>query len=650
MMRSFFATFFLFCLPVSAFTKDYQIKSPDSNIRMNISVDKHIELSIYNNDRVVVDTTTIGLIIDGDTLGINPKVAKVNRGTVENVICPIIKIKSDKVRENYNELTINFKGKYSVVFRAYNEGVAYRFKTDLKKEEVIVNDEIFTLGLSSESDGYLMKEKSFLSMSESPYIMNKVYEYEDGSLYSLPALFQTKQHDFVLFTESDVYDYPGCWLQKSQGSFHAVLPQKAIATETESCISQQIVTKRADFLAKTKGVRSYPWRVFAIADQECKLITNQLVYLLAKPEQKGDYSWIKPGMATLDWWGRRNIYGADFEGGVNTETHKYFVDFNNKYGLKYFVLDDGWSDACDLRTINKNLDLDELSAYAKQNNVGLFFWVHAFALKQDIEGYLDFFKSKGAVGIKVDFFNRDDQDAINLFHQIAHAALNRRMIVDFHGACKPFGLSRTYPNVLTSEGLIEFEMNGVTDWANPKHHTLLPFIRMVAGPMDYLPGTLNNAQKKEFYQYGNRPVGLGSRSHSMALNVMFESPLTMLPDSPSDYYANDECTSFLTKIPVVWDETKIIDAKIGEYVILARRSGDDWYLAAITNWDARKLTVDLNFLGSGKYNMNYFMDGKNTNNRAIDFVHKSQKVDSSTTIEMNLSSGGGWVAKIMRKQ
>ena len=648
MKRLFYINFFVwsFCMLTSA--KVYTVFSPDKNTQLEIQVENDVHIRILCSGRVLLDSSPIHLIVNGQYLGINPVVVKEKKATVNNVITPAVKVKNDRIKESYNELALTFKGDYSIIFRAYDEGVAYRYVTSLKQKEVIVKNELLELNLPKSAEGYLMQENSFCSMSESPYVCLPVSRYENNSLYSLPALFRTATNDFLLVTESDLRDYPGLWLTKENGKFKGILPQKVLQTENRVCIDQQIVTERTDYLAQTDGQRAYPWRVFAVADAECKLITNQLVYLLSTPAQEADYSWIKPGIATLDWWGRRNIFGTDFEGGVNTETHKYFVDFNSKYGLEYFVLDLGWSNDCDLRKVAPGLDLDELNAYADRKGVGLVFWAHAFALKQDIAGYLDFFKSKGAVGIKVDFFNRDDQDVINLLHDISREALKREMVIDFHGVCKPFGLNRTYPNVLTSEGLIEFEMNEYHDWANPRHHTLLPFIRMVTGPMDYLPGTLNNAQKKEFYNNGNRPVGLGSRAHSMALSVVFESPMTMLPDSPSDYLREDECTSFLSKIPVVWDETKVIDAKIGEYVVLARRNGSEWYLAAITNWDARDISVKLDFLPEGTYNLECIKDGVNTKNRAIDYKKEESSVTNRSTIEMSLSTGGGWVGKILQ--
>lgn len=644
-------TVFLVCflfpfLGLSA--KEYELYSLNKMIKLQIQENKGLHISIQHEGTELLKPSLVDISIDGKNMIEEARVRKVVRNASQQVVRPVIPIKSEVIEDKYNELTLKFNNRMSITFRAYDNGIAYRFSSDLKKGKVRVDKEILDLAIPDSSQGFLMQEKDFLSMSESPYICQQINTYKDGALFSLPALFQVK-NKFIEILESDVVDFPGLWLVKNGQSFQSEHPQKALETKAGPCYYEQYVTKRASYIAETTGNRNYPWRIFAIADQEKELITNQLVYLLATPAVEDDYSWIQPGLATLDWWGRRNIYGTDFTGGVNTETHKYFVDFNSRYGLKYFVLDDGWSDACDLKKVNENLDLNELSRYAQERQVGLVFWVHAYALKQDVSGYLDFLQSVGAKGIKVDFFNRDDQDAVNLFHQIASEALKRKIVIDFHGICKPIGLNRTYPNVMTSEGLIEFEMNGVSDWANPQHHTLLPFIRMVAGPMDYLPGTLNNAQKKEFYQYGDRPVGLGSRAHSIALSVLYESPITMLPDSPSDYLQEDECTSFLTKIPTVWDETKVIDAQIGKYVIIARRKDNTWFIAAITNWDNRKLQVKLDFLPIGNYQIEAITDGINTKNRAIDYKKVKIDVDNQTVIPMSLEQGGGWVGIITKK-
>ena len=647
-MRKVVFVFILIFFTSYLSAKDYKLLSPNKQVEVTISVEDEVFISVSCNSMTALGKSPLSLTIDGKELFKQAKVSKVSSKSIDNVIIPEVKIKTDQVIEKYNETELVFKGGYSIIVRAYNEGAAYRFKTAFKKD-VIVNSEFLELNLPLSAVGYLMKETSFESQYETPYVSSKVSEYEEGPLFSFPCLFKMPEGNFLLVTESDLEDYPGMWMTKKGGKFTSTLPEKVLETKKESCEGKMNITQRANYLAETNGTREYPWRVFIATKSEKELLTNQLVYLLGKPAAKGDYSWIKPGMATLDWWGRRSIFGTDFKGGVNTETMKYFIDFNNKYGINYFVLDEGWSTRCDIKNLNKDTDLDVVSAYAKEKNVGLVYWIYTYSIQNDVAGYLDFIKSKGAAGIKVDFFGRDDQEIINYIHEISREALKRQIVIDFHGMCKPFGLTRTYPNVLTSEGLIEFEMNGWQNWANPLHHTMLPFIRMVTGPMDYLPGTFNNAQKNEFYHSGDRPVGLGTRAHSIALAVLYESLMTMIPDSPADYLLEDDCTRFLTSIPTAWDEIKVIDAKIGEYVVLARRNGDNWYLAAITNWDKRSFTVTPDFLGNGKYKLECIKDGVNAETRARDYKKEIITVDKTTSIVMDMTTGGGWVGKFIKQ-
>ena len=409
------------------------------------------------------------------------------------------------------------------------------------------------------------------------------------------------------------------------------------------------MTKHADYIAKTTGSRSYPWRIFAIAEQDKDLITNQLVYLLAPPLQLDDVSWIKPGIVTFDWWARRNIYGVDFKAGINTATAKYFIDFAAEFGLEYFLFDDGWTDNNNILSYNKDLDMDEIAAYAKEKKVGLMMWLIWANLDLQTDEVFDMLEKWEVRGIKVDFMNRDDQEMVNFYYKIAGKAAERKMVVNFHGAYKPAGLRRAYPNVLTREALIEFEYNGWTDYANPRHHNLLPFIRMVAGPMDYIPGTMNNAQKKDFRKNGDYPMGQGTRAHAIALFVVLESPMQMVPDSPSDYYRERECMEFIAKIPQEWDETRVLDARLGKYVVIARRNGDDWYLAAITDWKARSFDIPLDFLDNGKYTIELIKDGLNADLRAIDYVKETHIVDKNSLYHLQLAPGGGWIAGIFRR-
>ena len=412
--------------------------------------------------------------------------------------------------------------------------------------------------------------------------------------------------------------------------------------------TQGRVTKHADSIAKTEGARTYPWRILALAREDGDLITNQLVYLLAAPLALDDISWIKPGVVTFDWWGRRNIYGVDFKAGINTATAKYFIDFASAYGFEYFLFDDGWSDRTNLLEVIADLDMEEVCAYAKQKGVGVMLWMVWATLDRQYKEAFDKFAEWGIAGVKIDFMDRDDQKMVNFYHRMAKEAAARKMVIDFHGAYKPTGLRRAYPNVLTREGLIEVEQNGWSDLANPEHHTLLPFIRMVAGPMDYIPGTMNNAQKHNFRPVGDRPMGLGTRAHDLALFVILESPVQMLPDAPSDYYREHECTEFMAQIPVEWDETRVLEAKVGDYVMLARRRGSTWFVGAITDWDRRKFELRLDFLDDGAYAMEAIRDGINADVRAIDYKKENRAVRKGQTLELDLVPGGGWVARISK--
>lgn len=643
--------FLKFLLLFSLFSSGqvYELRSPNLKNKISISVREDIKYSVTNDNTELISPSCINMKLKDDIiLGENPVIINVIERSENNILKPVIKVKSEKIEEVYNEMRIDFKNNFSLTFRAYNEGIAYRFETSFIGQLTVLDEKV-QVNIDSTSYVYFPREKSFLSMNEVPYLYQQVGKMRENELGSLPLLFEHSSNTFLLFTESDLDDYPGLWFKvDTSKNFVGTFP--AIPTKlrnTGSCWDGLYVEERAEHIAETKGTRTFPWRLILIADQEKYLITNQLVYLLAKPAEKGDYSWIKPGMATLDWWGRWNLFGVDFKGGVNMETFKYFIDFNSKFGIPYFVMDDGWSDVCDIYKTNENLNLKEIIDYANKKNVGILLWIQTHVLKKDVKGILNYFSELGIKGIKVDFFNRDDQEMINLFHEIAQEAMERKLIIDFHGSCKPFGLIRSYPNVLTSEGLIEFEQNGVSDNANPNLHTLLPFVRMVAGPMDYLPGTVNNAQKTEFYNNGDRPVGLGTRAHSMALSVIFESPITMLPDSPSDYYNEEESIKFLSGIPVVWDETMVIDAKLGEYVVIARRNGKEWLIAAITNWEQRELSIKLDFLDdNSKYDAEIFKDGPNSNSRATDYKKEYAIHQKGDMIKINMAQGGGWVSKV----
>ncbi len=649
-MKLYFAVFiFIFCTN-QAFGQEYVLVSPDKKTEVILSVNSDLTIQVRYLSKDLFSVGNISLDLTGKSFASGMiKVKKVKTNSIDQKIYPVIKEKYKVLTEKFNELNINFKGDYSFVIRAYDNGVAYRFQTTFK-DSIIVENETFDLIFEDTDSLFFQKSRTFNSSYETPYEHSAIKDVTIEGYCCLPALVRKPNGLNIIITESDLEDYPGLWLKGTGNSSlttaHAGYP---VDFKYEgSPYGQGQVKKHANFIAKTTGNRSFPWRIFAISPSDAGLISNTLVYQLAKPTQIEDVSWIKPGIITFDWWGRRNIYGVDFKSGVNTATAKYFIEFASEFGFEYFLFDDGWSAEDDLSTVNPDLDMEEVMVYAREKNVKIMLWVIWNTFEKQKDAAWEQFEKWGISGMKFDFMNRDDQKMVQFYHEIAREAAKRKMVIDFHGAYKPAGLRRMYPNVLTREALIEFEYNGWTKHDTPEHHNLLPYIRMVAGPMDYIPFTTQNAQKKNFRPVGDRPMGMGTRAHSMALFVILESPMQMLPDSPSDYYRERECTEFISKIPVEWDDLKVLHGKIGEYTALARKNGEDWYIGAITNWDEREMNIPLDFLDDGEYQLEYIEDGINADTRAIDYRKKSITVTKSESLTVNLAPGGGWVGMLIK--
>ena len=640
---------FFICLTVvvQSVGKELTLLSPDKKTEVKINVDSSIKIAVKHQSQKLFDVDDISLDIVDQRYALKIKNVKTN--SVNEKIYPAIKEKYKEISDNYNELFIDFKSDYSFTIRAYDNGIAYRFNTTFP-DSIVVSKENLKLQFEKQDSIYFQRSKTFNSSYETPYEHEAVKDLSDIGYYCLPALVKKPRGFNVLITESDLNDYPGLWLKGSKNasmiSAHAGYP---VAFKNDgNAYGQGQVKKHAEYIAKVSGTRSFPWRVFAIAENDAELLTNTLVYQLATPIQIKDASWVKPGVVTFDWWGRRSIYGTDFKSGINTATAKYFIDFCAEFEFEYFLFDDGWSKQDDLFAIHPDLDMDEVVAYAKEKHVKIMLWAiwNTFE-KQKEEAWIQFEKW-GISGLKFDFMNRDDQKMVQFYHEVAQEAAKRQMVLDFHGAYKPTGLRRAYPNVLTREALIEFEYNGWTTSVTPIHDNLLPYIRMVTGPMDYIPFTTHNAQKKNFRSIGEIPMGQGTRAHSMAQFVVFESPIQMLPDSPSDYYRERECTEFISKIPVEWDDLKVLHAKIGEHTVLARKNGDNWYIGAITNWDPKTLKITFDFLDDGEYQIEYIEDGINADTRAIDYVKKTRTLSKEETIDIDLAPGGGWVARLTK--
>jgi alpha-glucosidase len=472
-------------------------------------------------------------------------------------------------------------------------------------------------------------------------------EVAPGDLASLPAVVEARDGIKIAIAESDVEDYPGLWLKGRSGNgLVGTFPPFPLKEELSKDRDFK-VTEAADYIAVTRGKRTFPWRILGIARKDGDLLTNALVYLLARPSQLPDTSWIRPGKVAWDWWNANNVHGVDFKSGVNTDTYKYYVDFAARHGIEYVILDEGWYPLGNLLQVVPEIDMDGLTAYARQKNVGLILWVVWKTLDDQLLPALDRFEKWGIKGIKVDFMQRDDQPVIGFYHKVCREAAKRKMLVDFHGAVRPATMTRTWPNLISTEGVRGLEQSKWSELANPEHDVTLPFTRMFLGPMDYTPGAMVNAARKNFARIFDQPMSLGTRCHQLAMYVVFESPLQMLADSPSNYLKEPEAMEFLGPVPAVWDETRVLDARIGDYVAVARRNGREWYVGAMTDWTARELDIDLSFLPEGSFRLDSWADGVNADRYGSDYRKEKGAASRATRLKVRLAEGGGFAARLV---
>lgn len=636
----------LLLLSLATNGQQYTLVSPDKMLLAEIENSKQgIQINLLKGNALILNLSDINLV-SKETGSILFSVKQIKRNAVNEWIKPVIKEKSERLQNQYNELLISYKSGQTLMFRLFNEGLAYRFSASSKDSLTIV-EETLKMQFGDEDSARFQSNNSFSSSYEQPYEYKSLNKIDPKKLVNLPFLVEKSNGRFVMITESDLYRYPGMWI-KSNGTSaitatHAPYPKTL--TKGNNAYNNEKVGDTNDYIARVAGKRTYPWRIFAVADKEEGLINNNMVYLLATPQEMKDISWIRPGVVMFDWWGKYNIHGVDFKAGVNTETAKYFIDFCAANGFRYFLFDDGWSPGSDLLHTVPGLNMEEVTNYAKSKGVDVMLWVIWNTLKNQWDEAFNQFERWGIRGIKMDFMNRDDQQMVEFYEKVAEKAAEKKMVVNFHGAYKPSGLRRKYPNVLTREALIEFEYCGFSHDDNPEHHNLLPYIRMFTGPMDYIPGTMRNANKKDFRIIGDYPMGWGTRAHTMALFIILNSPMTMLPGSPTDYYEEKECTDFLAKIPVEWDETKLLEGKIGKYTVLGRRSGDEWHVGAITNDDPRTIELSTDFLKPGNYNIELIEDGINAGVVARDYKLLKRQVKAGEKIKINLAPGGGWLAR-----
>ena len=602
----------------AAAQSSYDLRSPDNRIEIRIRSAQHLRYDVLLKGRILLQDCTLSLDIDHKTLGVDPKVLAAKKLTYDQTVEPPVRQKFARIRENYNELRLEMEGGYAVAFRAYNEGAAYRFETSLPQRQVKVFSEEVKFNFPGDRIVYYPQEDSMFSHNERKYLPQHLSEIAPEFIATMPAVADAGEGAKVAIAESDVEDYPGMWLRGTGGfGLAGTFPPYPLKEKLQKDRDFRVI-EAAEYIAVTSGTRTFPWRLVGIVEKDGDLLTNQLVWLLAKPSELQDTSWIKPGKVAWDWWNYNNIYDVDFKAGVNTETYKYYIDFAAKYGLPYIILDEGWYKLGNVLEVVPEINMQELTAYAKEKNVGIILWVVWKSLDDQLIPALDQYAKWGIKGIKVDFMQRDDQMLINFYHKVCRETAKRRMLVDFHGGQKQITMTRTW----------------------------LSFTKKSLTPTNYTPGAMRNATRTTFTPIHQQPMALGTRCHQLAMYVVFESPLQMLSDSPSNYLREPEAMEFLAPVPSVWDDTKVLDGRIAEFVLVARRNGNDWYAGAMTDWTARELEVDFSFLPEGNFSMEAYQDGVNADRMAGDYKKVKMQVNKSTKLKIKLAPGGGWAARI----
>ena len=633
---------------LSAAPKTYELASPDGGLRVSISAGDGISYTLTSGEDVLLENSAIGMFItDGQVFGGVQPVSKAVR----------------KTDAEYNEITLKFK-KFSVVFRAYDEGMAYRFisnlKTPFKVEQEMARfafPQDWNMWAAYVTQHTETLESQFYNSFENRYSYTPVSEWNKDRLAFLPLMVDGPSGKKILITEADLMNYPGMYLynydagQVLSGRF---APYPAEVKQGGHNNLQMEVQSREGYIAQCEGVTTFPWRVVAVSENDVDMVTNNLVYKLATPADPAtDWSWVKPGKVAWDWWNDWNIRGVDFKSGINNDTYKYYIDFASKNGIEYVILDEGWSvnGAADLFQVVPEIDLEMLVKYATERNVGLILWAGYWAFDRDMEKVCEHYSKMGIKGFKIDFMDRDDQYMVDFHRRAAATTAKYRMMADFHGTYKPTGLHRTYPNVVNYEGVHGLEQMKWSDVTVDQvtYDVTVPYIRMMAGPMDYTQGAMRNASRGNYRPVNSEPMSQGTRCRQLAEYVVFYSPLNMLCDSPSNYMKEKECTEFIAAVPEVWDESRGLAGKVGEYIAIARRSGSDWYVGAMTDWSAREMTLDLSFLPEGSYQVELYRDGANADRAASDYRKEIVDLPSDRKINIKMAPGGGWVAKISLK-
>lgn len=642
----------------------YRLCSPNAGTVISVDVNEGIRYSVEVGGNVVLAPSVISMTLEDGTVygGPDAGMPVISKRMVDKTIDAVVYRKS-KVADSYSEMTLKYRD-FRLEFRAYDDGVAYRFVSASEKPFKVVSEqaqfsfpEDWMMYVPYVCQNVGTMEGQFHNSYENRYAHEPLSSFNTSRYAFLPLVVEAAGGVKLCISESDLLHYPGMYLYNGNGSttlqgVFAPYPKDRVPEPGNRIISMY-VNGREDYIAKCEAGCSFPWRLIGISTSDRQLLDNDIVYRLASPAAPdSDFSWVKPGKVAWDWWNAWNIYGVDFKSGINTETYKYYIDFASSFGVEYIILDEGWSPVseADLYQVVPEIDLDELISYGASKNVGIILWAGFYPFQKDIEGYCKYYSEKGVKGFKVDFMDSDDQQIPEFLEKSAATASRYHLMMDYHGIYKPTGLSRKYPNIVNYEGVYGLEnMKWSASAEQVEYDVTIPYIRLFAGPADYTQGAMRNACKSNIRSCGTEAMSAGTRCRQLAEYVVFFSPLNMLCDAPTNYMAEPECTRFIASVPTVWDETVSLDGEIGKFAAIARRSGNEWFVGAMTDWDERDLTLDLSFLGEGRYEVTAFKDGANADRAARDYKKETFTLPESRKIQIHLAPGGGYAARIIKK-
>ncbi len=634
--------------------KKYVLSSPDGTLKVEISAGNELAYQVMHGNDTILSHSNIGLVLENGTIvGKTPRITGERRRKIkDNIESPFYRFK--EFVATGNELDLKLKGGFGIIFRAYNEGVAYRFYTT-QSSDIIIKEEQAEFNFKEDYTAYL----PYTTNDKKPMAMayQNVYDITPLSkaqpkLAFLPVTVDCGSVKLTLL-ESDLEAYPGMFVQSQQGKYglKGVFAPYPAKTDFYPWRKQEYVTETTDFISRSRGSRSYPWRVLAITEKDTDMPVNNLVYALASSNRIGDTSWIKTGKVAWDWWNDWNLKGVPFKAGINMDTYKYYIDFASRNGLEFIVLDEGWYDpkSGDMLTVIPELDLPELIAYGKSKGVEIVLWTVFNVLDSQLEAACKKYADMGIKGFKVDFLDRDDQTAVEMVYRIAEMTARYKLTLDLHGIYKPTGINRTYPHIINFESVFGMEEVKWTDIKNnmPLYDVTFPYIRMMAGPVDYTPGAMRNATKADWRAMYYTPASMGTRCHQLAAYIVHDSPFTMLCDAPTNYLNEQECVDFIASLPVEVDSTFIASGELGKYIVTVRKKDVNWYIGGMTNWDERDVQLDFSFLPEGmSYTAVLFKDGVNANKQAEDYRKETIRIDKDSRLTLHLASGGGFAMKL----